>query len=63
MERAFAGFIPLLIGAGVAYLIWPSGITDQTLASATIGALLRAGVSIVVAIWGFVAAVIIWSEN
>ncbi len=37
----------LAIGFAAAYWVWPSGITDLTLASITFGAVLRAGSGVI----------------
>jgi hypothetical protein len=40
--QATVALVLLAVGLGIAYVIWPSGITDQSLGSMTFGNLLRA---------------------
>jgi hypothetical protein len=42
------GLIVLAWSGVIAYLLWPTGITDQTLANITLGSLLLAGGSVFV---------------
>ena len=46
---AIVGIILLGIALGIAYWIWPEGITDLPLGAITLGQFLRAGAAIVVA--------------
>ena len=57
--RAF-GVVLLCMGVGIAYLVWPSGITDTTLAAMTFGALLRAVAAIAIGVVSLVAAAMFW---
>ncbi len=51
----------LAIGLAAAYWVWPSGITDLTLASITFGALLRAIASGAIAIVSCVITAMLWN--
>lgn len=51
----------LVIGLAAAYWIWPTGISDMTLASITFAALLRAIGSAVIALVSFVTTVMFWN--
>ncbi len=50
----------LAIGLAAAYWVWPSGIADLTLSSITLGALLRAIASGVIALASCVVTVMLW---
>lgn len=51
----------LTIGLAAAYWVWPSGITELTLASITFGALLRAIASGVIALVFCVITAMLWN--
>jgi hypothetical protein len=51
----------LAIGFPAAYWVWPSGITDLTLASITFGALLRAIGSGVIALVSCAITAMLWN--
>lgn len=51
----------LAIGLAVAYWVWPSGITELTLASITFGTLSRAIASGVIALVFFVITAMLWN--
>ena len=50
----------LAIGLLAAYWVWPNGITDLTIASITLGALLRAVGSGVIALASCICAAMLW---
>lgn len=52
----------LCIGWGVAYLVWPDGITDTAIAAVTIGELLRAIAGGVIAICTLLFVGLLWAD-
>lgn len=56
----FAIVVLLCIGLAIAFWIWPTGVTDLSLAAATIGELLRAIASVVITIVSFALVVLLW---
>jgi hypothetical protein len=51
----------LVIGLAIAYLVWPSGITDFALAEIRFGGLLRAVASGVIAFAAVVMTAMLWN--
>jgi hypothetical protein len=58
-ERAMASVV-LVIGCGVAYWIWPGGITENTLSQITLAEFARLLASIITAVAFFVMALMLW---
>ena len=54
------GVVLLLVGLGIAYFVWPTGVADGILAALTLGAMRRAVVAIAIGIASIVVAVMFW---
>ena len=50
------------IGLAAAYWVWPTGVTDLSLANVTFGAFLRAIASGVIAIIALIFAALLWMD-
>jgi hypothetical protein len=54
------GLVLLCIGLGLAYFVWPAGVSDTPLGAMTFGALLRAIVAIGISVAALVVALMFW---